>query len=646
MTNNRRVQGGRPAGVCLRRHLHRCLFVLLAIAGHGNAVGAPRGAVDAAAFDALLDQLEERELQTLTDAQAVARLDALAALRPAGDVRRDLRYRGLRCDWAFSDDPGGQLAFALEGLELARETRDHAAQARFHYCRAVAVETLGADGEVILGAWKDGIDAAQRSGDKRLLADGLGARGSTHSLLDDQARAIPDLLAAIRLYRQSGHPLDAEWLLLDIGISYRRMGEYGKAREYLAKSEAFAVGQGDWSMLIGSLVQQAYLAEDDGDIAGALERYDRALKLAEEHDSAYDIASIRLALAWPAIVQGAHRRALSLVDQAESGFAELGDQANRDLVALRRAQANAGLGRHALALTHYARAAALMERSGNQRYLALLYQSRARSQQALGRADQAYADLQRYFDIQERITAAERSQQARLLREQFDSDRRDLENSRLANETALRERQVAALLEARRWQWTAMALGGVLVVLLAALVMRQLGRMRRLRELAATDPLTGVANRRSIERLGAEAIAAARASGEGLCVLILDIDHFKQVNDRYGHLTGDRALAKVATACTAALRQHDQLGRIGGEEFLVLLPNTRMAQARQVAERIRAAVEVQAFADIDPALRLSVSIGIAELRPDDEDLRALCERADSALYAAKDGGRNRMVAAD
>ena len=298
-----------------------------------------------------------------------------------------------------------------------------------------------------------------------------------------------------------------------------------------------------------------------------------------------------------------------------------------------------------IATSDDARAATAMERAGNQRYLAMLYQSRARSHHALGDADAAYADLERYIDAHGRITAAERSQQARLLREQFDRDRRDLENSRLANETALRERQVAALLEARRWQWTAMGLGGLLVLVLAALVVRQLARMRRLRELAATDPLTGVANRRSIERLGEEAMAAARATGEGLCVLILDIDHFKPVNDRYGHLTGDRALARVAGACSAALRQFDQLGRIGGEEFMVLLPRTRMAQARQVAERMRAAVEALEFADIDPGLRLSVSIGVAELRAGDQDLQALCARADAALYAAKDGGRNRMEAA-
>lgn len=462
-----------------------------------------------------------------------------------------------------------------------------------------------------------------------------------HSLLDDQARGIPDLLAAIRLYRQSGYPADAEWLLLDIGISYRRMGEFAKARKYLEQSEAFATAQGDWSTLIGSLMQQAYLAEDDGRVPEALELYQRALALAEEHDSAYDVASVRLGMAWPALIQGRYEHALDLIGQAEAGFAALGDRANADMVALRRGQAQAGLGRHQRALAHFERAEAAMANSGNKRYLAMLYLARARSLQALGRPDEAYADLERYIDAHGRMASAERSQQARLLREQFDSDRRDFENSRLANETALRERQVAALLEARRWQWAAMALGSLLLVVLVGFVVRQLARVRRLRELAATDPLTGVANRRSIERLGEEAIVAAHAKAHGLCILVLDIDHFKPVNDRYGHLTGDRALARVAGACSTALRQHDLLGRTGGEEFLVILPRTGMAQARHVAERIRAAVEELTFTDIDPGLRLTVSIGVAELR-EGEDLQALCARADLALYAAKDTGRNRL----
>ena len=610
----------------------------------GPVAGAVPASPAARTFDARFEQLYERELATLPPAEIDARLDELAALVPPADTRRELRYRNLRCDWGFDDDPRGQLEYAQAGLADAVGADDAAAQAGFHYCRAGALETLGHDAADVAAAYDAGLVAARRSEDLRLVADGLSLLGSTRSLLGDQASAIPDLLAAIRLYRQSGHRLDAEYLLLDIGISYRRMGEYGKAREYLAQSEAFAMEQDDWAMLVGTLLQQGYLAEDDGRLDEAMAIYRRALALAEEHDSPYDIASVHLAMSWPAIVQGDHRQALQWLDRAAQGFGALDDRSTEDMLALRRGQAYAGLGRHDQALAQYARAATALARNGNQRYLALLYLWRARSLEARGRMAEAYADLERYIDVHGRITAAERSQQAQLLRKQFDSDRRDLENIRLENETALRERQVATLLEARRWQWIAIGLGAVLVLLLVGLVVRQLARMRRLRELAATDPLTGVANRRSIERLGEEAIAAARAAGEGLSVLLLDIDHFKQVNDRFGHLTGDEVLARVASACAGALRQFDQLGRIGGEEFLVLLPRTGLAQARQVAERIREAVEALAFVEIDRTLRLSVSIGIAEL-DGERTLRGLCERADAALYAAKDAGRNRIVAA-
>ena len=619
-----------------------CIACLLLAGAAGATVGAPP-APPAAAFDAQAEELESTALPVLGYEQAAAELDGLAALLSPGDVARELRLRGLRCDWAIPG-PDARLAAADAGLADARAAGDHAATARFHYCRATALDMLGRGGEPILAEYEAGLAAARRSGDLSLVADGLSMLGSMRSFLGDQASAIPELLAAMRLYRQAGLDADAEYLLLDIGTSFRRMGESAKAREYLAQSTAFAERQEDWVTVIASLLQSGFLEEDDGDLVRARAHYQRALALAREHDSTLDAAGVQLAMSWPAIAEGRHADALALLDAAEAGFAAHGDRSNEDMVALRRGQALAGLGRHREAMVQFGRAAATLERTGNQRYLALLHLTRARSHRALGDAAAAYADLERHVAISGRITTAERSQQSQLLRRQFESDRRDLENTRLANETALRERQVEALLEARRWQWTAVVLAAVLVVLLVALVARQLQRMRRLRELAATDPLTGVANRRSIERFGEEAIAAAREAGDPLCVLLLDIDHFKQVNDRFGHLTGDQVLARIAAACSGALRQQDRLGRIGGEEFLVLLPQTGMAQARQVAERIRGAVEVLAFEDVDPSLRLSISIGISELG-DEASLRELCARADSALYAAKDSGRNRIVAA-
>jgi len=207
-----------------------------------------------------------------------------------------------------------------------------------------------------------------------------------------------------------------------------------------------------------------------------------------------------------------------------------------------------------------------------------------------------------------------------------------------------RNRRYQALLQARRWQWTAMALAGILLLLLGGLVVRQLTRMRRLREMAATDPLTGVANRRSIEQHGDAAIVRARASGLPLCVLALDVDHFKTVNDNHGHPCGDQVLARIAGTCRDALRHFDLLGRTGGEEFLVLLPDTRLERALSIAERLRSTVEALDFSDIADGLATTISIGVVELRASDAGLQELIARADSALYRAKGNGRNRVEA--
>jgi diguanylate cyclase (GGDEF)-like protein len=617
------------------------LLAALLLLQHGLALAAAPSP-QAAQFDALLKRLQGTELWAEPSQQAVLRrLDELAALVPPGDAVRDLRYRALRCDWDFLEDSKGRLAYADEGLALAKALEDGIGEAGFHYCRATALDELHGSPAAMV-EYEAGIATARRIGNDRLLADGLSLRGGSHSLLGEQSRAIPDLIAAQQLYQRAGFKADAESLLLDIAVSYRRMGELEKARDYLAQNEAYATALGDWSQLIGNLLQQGYLAEDQGRVEDALGIYRRALALAREHDSAYDIASVHLAMAWPYTLRKDFERALRLVQLAQSEFAALNDTSSDDMLALRMGQAHAGLGRHAQALADYGRAVVALERTDNRRYLALLYRARARSEQAIGRNDAAFADLERYIDVHEAIVGAERGQQAQLLRSQFDSDRQRMENERLAREKSLRDRQLEALLQARRWQWTAMALGGVLLLLLGALIMRQVARLRRLREMASTDPLTGVANRRSIEHVGEQAIAHARTAHESLVALALDVDHFKQVNDSHGHLTGDQVLARIATSCRDALRHFDLLGRTGGEEFLVILPHTRLEHAHPIAERLRSAIAALDCSDIADGLRLSISIGMAELRADDAGLKTLVGRADAALYRAKANGRNRI----
>ncbi|MEG3193938.1 GGDEF domain-containing protein, partial [Lysobacter sp. D1-1-M9] len=125
-------------------------------------------------------------------------------------------------------------------------------------------------------------------------------------------------------------------------------------------------------------------------------------------------------------------------------------------------------------------------------------------------------------------------------------------------------------------------------------------------------------------------------------MLALDIDFFKKFNDTFGHHAGDRVLTRVAAAAQGALRQIDRLGRIGGEEFLAVLPDTGAEAGAQVAERVRSCVEDLDLDDIAEGIQVTISIGVAELHPADADFKALVARADRALYRAKANGRNRV----
>jgi diguanylate cyclase (GGDEF)-like protein len=138
-------------------------------------------------------------------------------------------------------------------------------------------------------------------------------------------------------------------------------------------------------------------------------------------------------------------------------------------------------------------------------------------------------------------------------------------------------------------------------------------------------------------------LAEAEAARSPLALAMLDLDHFKQINDRFGHLVGDQVLVTVAQMLRERLRGTDLLARTGGEEFLAVLPDATPARAREVCERIRAHMEAHDWSGIAPGLKVTVSIGLASSPPCEEAV--LMARADAALYRAKAGGRNRIEGA-
>ncbi len=176
-----------------------------------------------------------------------------------------------------------------------------------------------------------------------------------------------------------------------------------------------------------------------------------------------------------------------------------------------------------------------------------------------------------------------------------------------------------------------------------SLELKKISLYERVQALAITDGLTGIYVRRHFLERYAEDFARSRRHSLKLSVLMIDLDHFKQCNDTYGHLVGDIVLKEIARIMKGYVRQVDLIGRYGGEEFVIALPDTDRNSAIAVAERIRQEVERHKFRAYDETITMTISIGIATYPDNGDDVQMLIDKADQALYKAKEEGRNRVV---
>jgi diguanylate cyclase (GGDEF)-like protein len=166
---------------------------------------------------------------------------------------------------------------------------------------------------------------------------------------------------------------------------------------------------------------------------------------------------------------------------------------------------------------------------------------------------------------------------------------------------------------------------------------------KRIRKQAYTDDLSGMGNRRAFYRQGEAEIKLARLDKKPIAALLIDIDSFKSINDQFGHALGDRAIQELAKVILSIVRANDVQGRVGGEEFAILAPNTSLQGAEDLAERIRKAVEAIELIASAKSIALTVSIGVSAFSLEYDCLDSLLVRADEGLYKAKRLGRNQVV---
>lgn len=275
-----------------------------------------------------------------------------------------------------------------------------------------------------------------------------------------------------------------------------------------------------------------------------------------------------------------------------------------------------------------------------------LYKLRARANAALHNYRDAYTDLNEYLQRNLAVSEAERVRQAAALRTRFETDREIDRNASLQHELTLAQELSGHQKEQLRWTAIAAAAAVLVIVLLTYILNTNLRHRRQLQRLASQDSLTGLPNRRRTTELANAAITAAISAQQPLTVAIIDLDHFKAINDRYGHAAGDHVLREFARMSRESLRDSDILGRWGGEEFLLVMPGTTLDAALVSLERLRTQALQIRLPSMDAELKVTLSAGLAMNEHDVKSLDDIVARADAALYDAKNQGRDLVSVAD
>lgn len=627
------------------RRSAQCLLMQLGCA-LWLACYTPHTQADVVTFDELIRQLEQGERVFYDASAAKDFLQQLKQQLPAGDERRLRRLQREVCQIDYLTDPSGGVQFAGRFISDPALSSDHLTLSYFYQCRAAHLLSLGE----IARQQEDlsqALALANSSEDALAQANVLAAQADVHSIRGEHAEALVRLFKAFELFQKADNRQGVGLSLENIAAAFRRMAEYDKAIEYLETSEREYIAPND-------SYRQAFVLQQKAFIYGEMGKTPQARSLMQQvrqiyldiGDPHYGVATL-IDMLWISNLEQKFAESMELISQIEGEIQHIRQKDpafrpfNHALYQLYQAEALSEYGQLPQGLRKFAEAEQVLASEQNPRYLLMLNQAWARAEAKAGQYQNAYRLLDVAGQLEEKLNSQAKQQREALLRFQFDSELQSQKNTQLQAENRLTGQQLAVLEAAQRWQYIAIALFVLLALIALLYAISQIQRNKRLHKLAMTDELTQVGNRRFVLARCEQVQQQAAQLQQTWCLMIADIDHFKLCNDQFGHEAGDEVLIAVARTFQATLRQYDSIGRSGGEEFLLVLPDTAEVQALEMAERLRLAVAALQFPRF-PDYQVTVSIGLTQAGRH-EQVREVISRADSALYRAKDNGRNQVV---
>jgi diguanylate cyclase (GGDEF)-like protein len=620
----------------LSRKVRRRIGCLLALAAafpgaHAACVGTQTG--DLAAIDELAFRDPAAALPQLATAisssadMPPSRRAALHAI--AADASRQL---GFSRQTITNADAGLALLAAGDMSDLA---------VRMRTVRALVSTNVG------------GIDAAtveltrviDAIGTDRPLAMGclLRDRGWLNFRDGNPDQALDDLLRAYALLRRNASREETMVAAGRLSMAQFSVRDYPQALLLVDETIAFFREQKAQIRLATALDRRSAILKAAGRLDEALLAADEALRI---HDSIGDRVGTGLSqmrMCGVLIERNALKDAGEWCDRAEATLSQtsgMDDNDYRTLAAL-RGRLYLALGRSKEAVAQFDRAIAP---GGAQPAddIAELYELRSRAHAAIGDYPAAFNDQGEYLRRMREQGTLDRIREVAQLRVQFENDQEKQKIALLEKDNKLAEERLTS--QQRTTQLVAIAgLTGLVTAFFLGYALLSNRRHRaELIRLAERDELTGLLNRRAIVRKAVEYLSRARESRGTLVIGLIDLDHFKSINDRFGHAVGDQLLQRLAIALRTALHTREVFGRYGGEEFLVLFPDATMDQAREASERLRTTLRDHGLHIDDQDVRVTLSLGLASYESGDVLFDQVARRADIALYVAKTQGRDRV----
>ncbi len=260
--------------------------------------------------------------------------------------------------------------------------------------------------------------------------------------------------------------------------------------------------------------------------------------------------------------------------------------------------------------------------------------------------DTAYEHKKQFFLKYQDNYIRRNNELVAALNKKYEIERKAKENALLAQQNELEQIEIAQVEKLQHENQRNMIIIGIVAIIFIALMFRQYRVRKQLLILARTDVLTGLVNRKTLFYLGNKLVKKAQEQQRELAVILFDADYFKKVNDTYGHQAGDKVLLILAQLGNEVLRSRDIFARIGGEEFVILLPDETLERAKAVAEHLREKIAEYDFSTLAIKEQITASFGVATLNDAIDDFDSLIAAADMAMYRAKSQGRNKVVCYD